>query len=288
MSLAPENPVNSAPQNRPAAPVRRRLFVALVAALVVLAGAAAVDGLFVEPYRIEVTHYTVSGRVAAPLKIAHLSDLHTHGLGQRERRMLEVLAAEKPDIIVITGDSLGNRSADYEMCRDVYMQLHAPLGVWFVRGNWENERPLRHERAFYQEAGVHLLLNASQQVQPGVWLVGLDDPYSGTARPDAALAGVPSSAYKIALFHSPAFFDRIAGRVNLCLTGHTHGGQVRLPYVRPLWLPKGCGRFVEGWYQERGTKMYVNRGLGMSMLPVRFHCRPEITFITIVPEPKAS
>ena len=255
----------------------------LVLVLIAAVGVAAADGFLIEPYRIEVTHYEVQGPVTAPLKIAHLSDLHTHGLGRREMRMLEVLAAEKPDIIVITGDSLGNKRGDYEMCREVYEQLHAPLGVWFVRGNWENDKPLRRERAFYQQVGVHLLVNANQEVRPDVWLIGLDDPYSGAAKPDAALEGVPPGAYKIAAFHSPAFFDQMAGRADLILTGHTHGGQVRLPFLRPLWLPKGCGRYIEGWYEEQGSRMYVSRGLGMSLLPIRFLCRPEITFITVKP-----
>lgn len=252
------------------------------AALLVLA-AVAVDSLFVEPYWIEVTHHQIQGAVAVPLKIAQLSDLHTHGLGRRERRMLEILAAEKPDIILITGDSVGVRRGNYADCKDVYEQLHAPLGVWFVHGNWENIRPLRGERAYYQDAGVRLLLNSSEAARPDVWVVGLDDPYTGTAKLDAALTGVPAGVYTIALFHSPAFFDRIAGRANLCLAGHTHGGQVRLPFLKPLWLPKGCGRFVEGWYEERGSQMYVNRGLGTSGLPARFFCRPEISFITIHP-----
>lgn len=269
---------------RNAAAQRKKLKAVLLVVLLVAVGAAAADGFLIEPYRIQVTHYEVQGAVAAPLKIAHLSDLHTHGLGRRELRLLDVLAAEKPDIIVITGDSLGNRRADYEMCREVYEQLHAPLGVWFVRGNWENERPLRRERAFYQQAGVHLLLNANQEIRPDVWLIGLDDPYSGAAKPDAALAGVPSDAYKIAAFHSPAYFGLMAGRTDLCLTGHTHGGQVRLPFLRPVWLPKGCGRFIEGWYEEQGSRMYVSRGLGMSLLPVRFLCRPEITFIVVNPK----
>jgi len=282
MSPSFENPP-SPPINRSAAPRIRRWKAVLLLVLVAAVGAAATDGFLIEPYRIEVTHYEVQGSVAAPLKIAHLSDLHTHGLGRREMRMLEVLAAEKPDIIVITGDSLGNKRGDYEMCREVYEQLHAPLGVWFVRGNWENDKPLRRERAFYQQVGVHLLVNASQEVRPDVWLIGLDDPYSGAAKPDAALEGVPPGAYKIAAFHSPAFFDQMAGRADLILTGHTHGGQVRLPFLRPLWLPKGCGRYIEGWYEEQGSRMYVSRGLGMSLLPIRFLCRPEITFITVKP-----
>lgn len=94
-----------------------------------------------EPYGIQTTHYDLGGAVVVPLEIAELSDLDTRGLGHRERRMLEILAAEKPDMIVIVGDSLANHSGDYEMCREVYRQLHAPLGVRFVRGNWEDLKP---------------------------------------------------------------------------------------------------------------------------------------------------
>jgi uncharacterized protein len=241
----------------------------------------AVDAFFVEPYRIEVTHHEIQGDVGAPLKIAHLSDLHTHGVGKRERQLIATLETEKPDVIFITGDSLAGYGGTYDDCAKLYARLHAPLGVWFVRGNWENDHPMRHEHAFYQETGVHFLLNSSAMLRPGVWVVGLDDPVSGSPRPDAALAGVPPNAYKIVLFHSPAFFDKIAGRVNLALTGHTHGGQIRIPFVQPFWLPKGSGRFLEGWYAEAGAQMYVSRGLGMSTIPIRFLCRPEIAIITI-------
>lgn len=284
MSFAPPKPTWASFKKSLSAVVSRgrRKIIWKFAACLLLA-ALGVDGFFIEPYRIEVTHYAIPGNVSAPLKIAHLSDLHAHGLGRRERRLLAVLAAEKPDLIVITGDTLGNRRGNYQDCRRLYRELHAPLGVWFVRGNWENLKPLRHERAFYESVGVHLLLNANREVRPGVWIAGVDDPYTGTARLETALAGIPASAYTIALFHSPAFFDRIAGRVNPCLAGHTHGGQVRVPLLKPLWLPKGCGRFLEGWYAERGSRMYVSRGLGMSILPVRLLCRPEITFITVEP-----
>ncbi|HSY58457.1 MAG TPA: metallophosphoesterase [Terriglobales bacterium] len=251
------------------------------AALVVLA-AFGFYGVLVEPYRIEVTHFDIQGAVASPLKIAHLSDLHTRGIGRREQRLLAVLDSEKPDVILITGDTVARKNR-YDGPKELYTRLHAPLGVWVVRGNWENDSPLHHERAFYQDAGVHFLLNENAELRPDVWLIGLDDPYTGVAKLDVAMAGAPSDAYKIALFHSPAFFDRIAGHVNLCLAGHTHGGQVRLPFMNPLWLPRGSGRFLAGWYQENGSEMYVNRGLGWSLLPVRFLARPEITFITIHP-----
>lgn len=251
---------------------------------VVLVLAAAVDGILIEPYWIEVTHQTIQGNVSEPLRIAELSDIHARRIGPREEKMFASLAAEKPDLIVVTGDTMGNTHGDYSIAKEAYLRLRAPLGVWVVKGNWENQKSLRGEHAFYQEAGVHLLVNQSAKVRPDVWLVGLDDAYTGTARLDAAMAGVPKGVYTIALFHSPGYFDTIAGRVNLCLAGHTHGGQIRIPFLRPLWLPRGCGRYVEGWYEEKGTKMYVTRGLGTSVVPIRFFCRPELAYITIEPE----
>ena len=168
------------------------------------------------------------------------------------------------------------------MCRQVLTRLRAPLGAWAVRGNWENWRPSINERAFYESAGVHFLLNSSAPVG-GLWLVGLDDEASGRPDLDAALRGVPRGAWTLALFHSPTYLDQAAGRCNIALAGHTHGGQVRLPFLGPLWLPRGCGRFVEGWYEERGTRMYVSRGIGTSILPIRFFCRPELDLITLTP-----
>jgi predicted MPP superfamily phosphohydrolase len=263
--------------------LRSRKVFAVALAVLLAACALIVDSIWIEPNWIEVTHSEIHGAVAKPLKIAHLSDIHTNGFGRRERRMLELLEEEKPDLIVVTGDTLATNSGNYDECRQVYEKLHAPLGVWVVRGNWENWRPVRHEHSFYESAGVHLLVNASQPIRPDVWLIGLDDPFSGIARLDTALAGVPRGVYTIALFHSPFYFDLAAGQVNLCLTGHTHGGQVRIPFLDPLWLPGGCGRYIQGWYEENGSQMYVSRGLGMSILPIRFLCRPELAIITVKP-----
>src|ERR1700722_5940236 len=174
--------------------------LAWIAVLAVVA--LGTDAFFIEPYRVEVTHYGVPRSIAAPLKIAQLSDLHTKGLGFRERRVLAILDEEKPDAIVITGDSLAGYGGTYQDCKDFYERLHAPYGVWFVRGNWENDhpiRPARREKEFYESAGVHLLLNANVELRAGVWLIGLDDATTGTVRLDTALASVPADAYKIAL-----------------------------------------------------------------------------------------
>jgi predicted MPP superfamily phosphohydrolase len=257
-----------------------RRIVLILAVLTALA--AAVDGLFIEPFRIEVTHSAVGAQVAAPLKIAHLSDLHTTGFGRRERKLLELLDEEKPDVIIITGDTLG-RGDHYEPVRFLLSKLHAPLGVWFVLGNWENERPVSNEHAFYAGAGIHLLVNEGAAIRPDIWLAGLDDPASSEPNFNTAVANAPPGAYVIAALHAPGYFDTIAGRAPLVLAGHAHGGQVRLPPIPVFWLPKECGRYLEGWYEERGSLMYVSRGIGTSILPIRFLCRPELAIITLQP-----
>ena len=260
-----------------------KLGMALAVALAILC-CLGVYAFWIEPYWIEVTHYNVPARLSSPIKIAHLTDIHTSGLGRRERKMLELVAAERPDLIVLSGDSISITS-DYPGLRDVLKHLHAPLGVWLVRGNHEDWWPIKNEVEFYESAGAKLLLNSNSEVRAGVWLVGLDDLYGGSPDVNKAFSGVPESAYRIALFHSPAFLERVAGRCDLALAGHTHGGQVRLPLIGPIWLPPFSGEFVRGWFERQRTRMYVSRGVGTSILDVRFLSRPEIAIITLNDQP---
>ncbi len=271
------NPPRGASQK----PMSRRILKAVL----LLGILALLDALFVEPYWIQVTHSTIEGNVSAPLKIAHLTDLHTSHLGLREKKLLRLLDQEAPDVIVITGDTLsgwGTYAGEGELLK----RLHAPLGVWMVRGNWEDSYPRREEHKFYASFGVHFLLNQSAQIRDGVWLIGLDDPTFGHPDLASALSRVPPDAYRIALFHSPEFFSASASRYDLALAGHSHGGQVRIPFVKPLWLPTGVGRYLEGWFAQDGSRMYVSRGVGMTFLPIRFLCRPELSIVTIKPVEK--
>jgi hypothetical protein len=235
----------------------------------------------IEPYRIEVTRHQVRLPVRSPIKIAHLTDLHSRGLGRRERALLAHLAAEAPDLIVVTGDSLAERG-DLAQAGALLGRLQAPLGVWLVRGNWENWQRQPGERERLQELGVHLLVNEARPVRPDLWLVGLDDALSGHPE-DAAFAAVPPGTPCVALFHAPGYFDRGRIRCPLSLSGHTHGGQVTLPLFGPIWLPPGSSTYVAGWYSARGRQMYVSRGIGTSILDVRFLCPPELVILTLTP-----
>lgn len=267
--------------------------VALV--ILILAGLTAFYATAIEPHWLEVSRHELPAAVRTRLTVAQVSDLHTGGVGRRERAVLEALERERPDLIVITGDSVvdGDLFApklglpddpSYGKVADVLRRMRAPLGVWAVRGNWENVRHTRDERAFYAAAGVRLLVNESAQVRDDFWLVGLDDADSGG--PDVARAqkSLPAEVASLTLMHSPAFFTRLPESLPLALAGHTHGGQVRLPGVAP-WLPSGSGEFVSGWYSKGKARLFVSRGIGTAMLPIRFGCRPELAIFSLVPGP---
>lgn len=248
----------------------------------------AVGGVFyafrVEPFWVQATHHEFSGPVPRVIKIAHLSDIHSRGWSRREASILSLIAAERPHLIVITGDCFTDRYESQDFSLDFLKELKAPLGVWAVRGNWEIWRPADNEPAFYEEAGVNFLLNQSSSPLKGFSIVGLDDPWSGKADLPKALKGVPPNNFRLVLFHAPAFFDRTNEPFQLALAGHTHGGQVRIPFMKPLILPEDSGRFVQGWYESHGAQMYVSRGIGTSLVQARFLCRPEVAFITLKPK----
>lgn len=256
----------------------RTIVISLIAGVVLVA----FDATLVEPNRLEVTHSTMRAKIHEPLTIAHLSDLHSCGLGRHEQKTIDALQDEKPDLIVVTGDSVGEW-CEPDAQRGVLAALHAPLGVWLVRGNWERAHPVRNPD-FYATAGVTLLANQNAKIRDDLWIVGFDDAKTSNSGVEGALRGLPPGVFTIGLFHSPALFDSLTGRIDLSLAGHTHGGQVRIPGLPALWLPRGSRPYLEGWYSSQGSRLYVSRGIGTSTLPIRFFSTPELAIIRLIPE----
>ncbi len=239
---------------------------------------------FIEPQWIEVTEHHLKANIDRPLKIIQLSDLHTYEFGLRETKVLDIIKRENPDAILISGDTIAN-AGDWKSVEILLKLLRAPLGVFLVRGNWEHWRPDPTELKVYQDANVIFLNNEARLLTEKVWVIGLDDSLSGTPDKQTALKNVPEDSFRIALFHSPAYFDFLDDqRIDLGLAGHTHGGQIRFPFLPPFWLPEGSGSYVEGWYERGSNHMYVSRGVGNSILEFRFFCRPEISVFYIEPK----
>ncbi len=259
---------------------RRRLGVIVILAVAAL-GATVAYATFFEPQRIETTRHNFVGNVQRPLRIVHLSDLHMRGMGARERGLILLVRKENPDLIVITGDTTNGDSL--EPARDFLLNLSAPLGVWVVRGDAERWTDQDRERPLYAQAGVHFLQNRGAAARDDLWLAGLDDPVTGTPDLDSALQGAPTGSFKVVLMHAPDHFPRIAGRFDLALAGHSHGGQIVLPGYGPVLLPAGGRRYVRGWFTQNRSHLFVNRGVGTGPTPGRLFARPELAIIDVRP-----
>lgn len=239
-----------------------------------------INSYFFEPINLEATFHEVTiGTTGKSLLVAHLSDLHTDGLGILELKVLEVLRSNKPEIILLTGDiaTPGGTAKGYE---EVLLKLKAPLGVFFVQGNWEYWEPVKELKSIFKKAGIIDLTNKKQLIRDDLWLVGLDDELAGSPRTDIYM-GLPVNRRIISMYHSPALFKSINKKTDLAFAGHSHGGQIRIPFIGPIWTPDSTEGYVSGWFEEGKAKMYVSRGLGNSILPIRFNCRPEVAFIKI-------
>ncbi len=218
------------------------------------------------------------------LVIAHISDLHLHRIGYRERRALRLIEEKSPDLVCLTGDFV-SRSGDMGECLRFLAELKAPLGVWAVQGNWDHHTGWSGDRLRerFNQVNIGLLINQAEPItvhEAKLWIAGSDDPSFELDRIPQALEGT-GDGFTILLIHSPEAMAKVPETVSLVLSGHTHGGQVRLPLIGAPWARSRGGGYVLGLYRVNNTYLYVTSGLGTTVAPVRFLCPPEVAFITL-------
>jgi predicted MPP superfamily phosphohydrolase len=253
------------------------------------------DALWREPRSFVVEEVSLSLAKIPPgreLRLVHLSDLHLRTLPPHFEKAAETVNALKPDLILLTGDYL-EQGRSLRGVLKFLRRLKATRGIYAVQGNWEYWSRLEGEnlRRSFGRVGVKLLIDQRHDLsvrQIPLSILGLDYP-SASDNIDRICRVADPDRLNLLLSHVPAFnHETLCGLVDLILSGHTHGGQIRIPFFPPLYLPRFSGRFVSGLYRvtPRKIPLYVNRGLGTSVLPVRFLCRPEITLMRIgsVPE----
>jgi predicted MPP superfamily phosphohydrolase len=282
--------MDPAPTRGPRRPLwsRRRFLIAGGAAL-----AAAAEGGILEPNWLEVTrHQVVMPGLPEPLaglRVTQLSDLHRSPFvsAAQVRAVVDRSNALAPDLVALTGDYV-TRQVDFidyiDSCAAELGRLHARLGVFAVLGNHDHWTDAERVTAALERRGIHVLTNAAAEPSPGFWIAGVDDSWAGRPSLRRALGPVPREQCPVLLTHNPNLCRRAMVRPMLALCGHTHGCQVYVPGVTPHLLPgmRGC-RFVRGWYAERDGQVYVNRGTGVTTLPVRFCSRPEVSLFTLQP-----
>ncbi|HEX2863770.1 MAG TPA: metallophosphoesterase [Deinococcales bacterium] len=228
-------------------------------------------------------------RLKSPLRVAFLTDLHySTAFGEGSvRRWVDAALAESPDVVLLGGDFVDQAVPMEGLARlsAELAWLEAPLGVHAVIGNHDRDAypNLDALGPWLERASINLLVNEGRKLRDDVYLGGVDDLWTGL--PDAALAfqDAPEDAAWLLLSHNPDYLPRVPERVDLTLSGHTHGGQIVLPVLGPVYTGSSYGaRFAAGLV--RGPALgYVSRGLGATTLPVRFACPPEIAILDLLP-----
>ena len=253
---------------------------------------------------LEVNEYEiVSDRIPqgfAGFRIAQVSDLHNAEFGEGNKNLIRLLSQTDPDLIVITGDLIDSRHTDIEIALEFARQAITIAPVYYVSGNHE-ARVGEYEdlKMGLAEAGVIVLEDQKVQITregESITLMGIDDPSfqedylfgDAVSVTSSALSELQneSDCYTVLLAHRPELFETyVDAGVNLVFSGHAHGGQFRLPFVGGLVAPNQ-GFFPEydaGLFSEGSTTMIVSRGVGNSIIPIRFNNRPEIVVAELKP-----
>ena len=257
----------------------------------------------IEPYRIQLTKRDIEipglPESLDGLTICHLSDLHIGDFRRVERALARTLSNLEADFCAISGDLLYSAHGFSALGR-VISHMKTVHGVYAVFGNAEHDRwtagvPIAEE---LQKLGIRVLINRGERIRVNgsdVLVAGVDDPYLGFDDPESVLSHAPSASLSILLAHSPDVIRDLDEHLpDLILAGHTHGGQIRAPFLGALWHHSrhpGLG-LSDGYYGQEelsaaagrdmgDTSMYISRGIGGSGIRARFLCRPEVAMLRL-------
>jgi|TARA_Y100000385_G_scaffold184235_1_gene190309 predicted MPP superfamily phosphohydrolase len=253
-----------------------------------VAGGLLAESFVVAPQSLSQTHLhigtpSLSGHRA--LRIVQLSDLHLHDIGQLEIQLLEAVTTSKPDLILLTGDTISHKNGMPPLSEFLEKLPPAPHRL-AIMGNWEYNAGFSPSsfKDFLTPFGFHVLTNESYHLEHDTSMLkitGFDDLLAGQPKPLRTKKNDDADQHLV-LAHCPATRDLseklLANPPSLILSGHTHGGQIA-PGGFPLITPPGSGAYVSGWYCDNGPPMYVSRGIGTSLLPLRLGSPPELVVL---------
>jgi predicted MPP superfamily phosphohydrolase len=258
--------------------------------------ACEIRGLYVEPFDLHVSQVYVPGPAllpGRPLRIVQISDLHVERSTKREQELLQQVSELLPDVIVLTGDYLNTSYVDdalaWREARAFLAQLDATYGVYAVTARSVDTPEAM--AAMFEGLDIAVLRDEVRRLSfedGDLYLVGVS--YLDRARDSTMLSSlmkqIPDDAYSLLLYHTPDVVEVAAEEgVDLYLAGHTHGGQIRLPFFGAVFTASAYGkRYEQGRYSVGETTLYVSRGLGMEGMGApraRFLCPPEIVVVNL-------
>jgi uncharacterized protein len=251
-------------------------------------------GSKIEPNWIEVVpiQLTIPNLMPAfeEFKIVQISDLHLSRFmpDKRLERIIKLVNQQQPDAIAITGDIITEgQSVNFQRIEEKLSQLVSKSGTLAVLGNHDHllgatdklKQALVHSNIINLDNQVYVIERGTEKLA----VAGIDDPFWGQGDLDKVIPQLPDDHAAVILVHEPDYLETIAKthKFALQLSGHSHGGQIKIPFLTPLVLPYGGKRYFVGLNKVEDTVEYTNRGLGMTGLPFRFNSRPEITVFTL-------
>ncbi|KXY17921.1 metallophosphoesterase [Bacillus sp. FSL K6-0067] len=250
---------------------------------------------YIEPHLLSFTEHTLKSQLIPKsfhgMKILQFSDLHLgyyfslHHLS----KIVSKINAVKPDIVLFTSDLIDNYQTytDTPFVASILKNIQAPFGKFSIYGNHDHGGyGTEYYEHIMRESGFELLLNNEKRIRlldnSEISIFGLDDILLGKPKIKETLQRARKNTYNIVLVHEPDIAPQIANYpVNLQLSGHSHGGQVQIPFFGAIITPALAKNYVEGFYTIQDLALYVNRGLGRTRVPFRFMSKPEITIFTL-------
>lgn len=243
-----------------------------------------------EPFRLTIEHRQIKlprlPRELDGFRIVQLSDLHHSPFTSREQieRAIDTANSLQPDIVALTGDYVSKEREYAAPCAELLGALRPRHGVYAVLGNHDHWTDAALITDLFRAEGITVLVNQGMRFEKNgaaFWLAGVDDTMVGLEDLPLALAGSSEHEFKLLLAHNPIILRKAArAGVDLVLSGHTHGGQVSLRSERNL-AGRPRRRLLKGLARQGETQIYVTRGLGTVVLPVRFGCPPEVSLLEL-------
>ncbi|MBO6280901.1 MAG: metallophosphoesterase [Alphaproteobacteria bacterium] len=244
--------------------------------------------LIYEPYTLEITHYNLKNAKLSGLKIVLATDFHIAPYSfekKRLHRIIDEINNQNADIVILGGDYVNGHTTSSAMpIADIVAELtkiKSRYGMFAILGNHDVMYGKQAVIRAFADADIPLLQNSNTYIDTPngrIYLAGVNDYSEDVPDVEKALAG--TTAPTILLSHSPDVFPKVKQPIDLMLSGHTHGGQIVFPLVGALLVPSDYGqRYRYGLIKENSNTLIVSKGLGTSLLPLRFNCKPEIVVI---------
>ena len=274
--------------------INRRQFIKF-GGLIGAAGLLASYPVLIERYIILTNHYRIKmpnlPQAFSGFRIVHLTDFHYGSLVPLAviRHVTHRANSLQRDLVVCTGDYVHERTATTQIDTvwPLLGELKAPFGVYSVLGNHDHWANTRRSQQWLQDTNQDLRHKAKAIERDGhrLWIVGAGDLWEDHRDLDEIMSGIPDSDCRIVLAHNPDTADsQFSARIDLMISGHTHGGQVVIPFVGPPVLPVRNKTYSSGFKTSpRGMGVFISRGIGWAIYPVRLNCPPEIAVLELTP-----